>query len=235
KENSGLYWGNYLDVIRGWQTACKRLDAPRFHRHEPHDGKISVRWPTGIPVARAWGDDTQFQIDPLPADLWTRPRRPRPRDYRTVARVRVRTEGRRTPIWLELPVWLHRPLPPDGIIREVHVTWRRLAGKLRWQISIIVEQPATTPVPAGTGRIAIDLCWRKRPDGSLRVAYWLDDRGREGEVCLPAGWLTEYRRVEDLRSIRDQHTNATRAALLSWLGSAPGVPAWLGEATATLP
>lgn len=246
KENSGLYWGNYLDVIRAWQTACKQLDAPRFHRYDPTDGKISIRWPTGIPVSKAWGDDTQLQIDPLPADLWTGGKRPGRPQYRTMMRIRVRTEGRRTPVWLELPLKLHRPLPADGIIREVHVTWQRIAGQLRWQASFVIEVPEQTPVPAGTGRVAVDLCWRKRPDGSLRIAYWLDDQGHEGELCLPKSWLVGVpkggpersqagiAKVVELQSLRDQHFNAAKAALGAWLATAPGVPAWLREQTATL-
>ena len=83
-----------------------------------------------------------------------------------------------------------------------------------------------------------------RPDGSLRVAYWLGDDGAEGELTLDAGWLAAKRKVDDLRSIRDDNLNDAKARLAAWLmpaegpnASAPNLcpaPAWLLEATATL-
>ena len=60
--NSGLYWGNYLSVTTAWQVARKRPGDLRFHSARD-SGKVSVQWPTGMPVADAF-DHTSNVLRP---------------------------------------------------------------------------------------------------------------------------------------------------------------------------
>lgn len=239
--DSGLYWPNYNDVLAAYGVARRQPGELRFHSWRQGEGKLSMAWPTGLPVTRLLaGGDNMLQIDPVPEAAWTSPiRGERRRLSRTVVRLRIGSErqdgARPTPIWLELPVVLHRPLPAGGLVRQAAVLRERVGAAVRWKLVLTVELPAdeVSPVPRGEGRIGIDVGWRKTADG-LRIAAWSDDLGRTGEVVLPAAWLSEMGRVEDLQSLRDQHVNAIKAALGAWVKAAPGVPAWLRENVRTL-
>jgi hypothetical protein len=121
------------------------------------------------------------------------------------------------------------------------------------------------PDCAADGTVSIDVGWRvtgddgkaPRPDGSMRVALWKGSSAKEeflplsayektfirlfagdgsrGELVLPADWLSEMQKTEDIQSIRDKHFNPARDRLAGWLKKASAVPAWLTEKTATLP
>lgn len=225
---SGLYWCNYEAVLVAWQLARKKPGELRFHAARNEPGKVSVRYQTGLPVADAFGDDTRMQVEPVAPEAWTSPVRSERRKLaRTVLRLRVASDNRK-PVWLVLPMVMHRPLPADGLIRECSVLRERVGFSWRWKAVLIVETPERTPQPTGSGRASIDLGWRRRPHG-LRVCAWRDDSGRSGDLVLPPGWLAEMAKTENLRSIRDDHLNATRAALLAWLIETPSAPEWIGQ------
>src|SRR5581483_511367 len=129
------------------------------------------------------------------------------------------------------PLVLHRPLPPDGLVRAIHVIREPLAGHERWRVSIVVEAPAPAPAPRA-GTVAVHLGWRRVP-GGLRVAVWRDAAGREGEWVLPQAVLDRLTKPEALRAQRDAHLNTLRAALGAWRATRPQVPDWFRAATAT--
>lgn len=229
--DSGLYWCNYDDVIAAYNAARRKPGELRFHRWRG-DGKVSVRYQTGMPVAEAFSADTRLQFDQVPDEAYTHPvRAERRRLSRSVVRLRVGSE-RRLPVWLELPVVLHRPMPPDGSIRSAAVLRERLGTHDRWKLVVTVETGDVPGAARAAGSIGIDIGWRRLPSG-LRVCAWADNRGASGEVILPNGWLDERHKVDDIRSIRDQHFNSARSALLAWL-KGETVPAWMQEETATL-
>ncbi len=232
---SDCYWGNYLDVVHAWNAARSRRDAPRFHGFDPGRGKLSVRWPKGLPVSRVRGGNTQLVIDPVPPDTWDS-RRKRRKQQRTLLRFRVRSQDRR-PVWVELRVYLHRPLPEEALIRQAHLTWRRLGARIRWQVSIILEMPKEERdwvVRAGDPSVAVDLRWTRRK-GGLRAGYIVGEDGEEREVLLPNEWLRGMRRTQDIRSIRDRNFNAHREVLAQWIDATGEVPEWLGDARRHLP
>ena len=240
---SELYWCNYDDVVASYQTARRRPGDLRFHAWARARGKVSVRYQTGLPVAGAFGDDTRFQLQPVPETAYTSPvRGERRRLARSVARIRIGSDERRAPIWLELPVVLHRAIPAGSMVRSVSVTRERIGanwpeGRVgsawRWQLNVCVSVPDADPRSGARGSVALDVGWRRVPDG-LRVAAWRNQQGQAGELVLPQRWIDQMARVDDLRSLRDQHFNLARAALAGWLKDQGEVPDWLKLRAATL-
>jgi len=216
---SGCYWCNYGDVKIAWQQARRKPDPPRFHRWDG-TGKTVVSIAHGLPVSDVWGDHGMLRL---------RPRGTKPGD--AFVFLRVGSEGR-APVWLVLPVRLHRPLPEDGRIRAAWAIREVIAGRDRWTVQFVVERPAgawRTSAAPRAGRIALDLGWRQRP-GGMRVATWETDAGERGELVLPEWHQWAMQKVADLQSIRDQVWNQTIAALSAWVEERERVPEWLREA-----
>jgi hypothetical protein len=228
---SGCFWTNSQEVKRDWQAARRRGEV-RFHR---------------------WDGSGVFRIFltklPAPADLWdedgryVRFRRRGSRDTDAWIDIRVASTGPggRIPVFASLPVTLHRPLPPDGVVRSAGVVREVIAGKPRWHVDLMIERAPgswrTSPAP-GRGRIAIDLGWRVRLDAQgqpagVRVAAWLDDTGQSGELVLGDWLFRDSQKIEDLQSIRDTMLNNVRAQLAAWLATNP-IPDWLRTETATI-
>ncbi|PZM90038.1 MAG: transposase [Actinobacteria bacterium] len=234
---NGLYWPNYLDVEASWRVARQGRNPLRFHRYVPHEGAIAFPTTNGMPVAALFAGDSRVQIDPVPPDTWDS-RRQRRRQQRTILRIRVGSQGR-APLWCEVPIYLHRPLPPEGIHRVTYLTWRRVASRLRFQVSIVVELPvpaAHLADPAEGPLVAVDLCWRRLPDGGIRVGYWRGEDGEGGEIALPARWVAAMAQCDRIRGYRDSDDltpegglEQLRARLSAWVDAQDPdtLPEWL--------
>ena len=226
-----LHWMNVDDVLLSWNQARRRRDTPRFHRWTG-EGKITVRWQNGLPVAKIAGTDTRLQMDPVDPTAWNDARESVRRKglYRTM-RVRIDSE-RRAPVWLEIPIYLHRPMPTEGIVRSVSILRERTGTHDHWRAVFVVELPEATAALAEepahpANAVSVDLGWRQVDEG-LRVGVWKGSDGASGEVVLPTEWLDAMRKVEDISSIRDQRFNQEKAALAAWLGAIKA-PEWLRE------
>ena len=127
-------------------------------------------------------------------------------------RIRVGSDGR-TPVWLELPVDLHRAMPEDGTIRSASVIRDKVGGRERWRLLVTVAQPerAMRQGPA----VAVDLGWRLLPE-ACASRTWEDERGDHGELLLDPAVLWQFSKLNDLRSIQDQHLRAALAVLGPW-------------------
>jgi Putative transposase DNA-binding domain len=148
-------------------------------------------------------------------------------------KIRIGMDDDRQPVWCEVPVLWHRPIPADADITGVRVSRRHLAGRHR----LSVEVTCRLPVPAPTTRTAtagLDIGWRSMEDGSIRVAVW---RSRiatlvavtaplqgavttyltGGEVRIPARWIDQWRQVQSLASIRAKNLQLLRADLVAML------------------
>ena len=223
KAGAGLWWCNADDVVVDFHNAIKRAkgQALRFHAWRLSVGKVLARWQTGLPVAAAMAADSRMQLRSLKTGCLA---------------MRLRVGGDRSePTYLTIPVVLHRPLPPDGLIRQVSVHRERVGphdggNPYLWKAVFIAETSEEQAVPIGRGRLSLDLGWRLIGE-ELRVGYWRDDAGNTGEVRLPERIINGLRKCEDLRSIRDQHFNVARATLRAWLAEAGSVPDWLRDET----
>lgn len=120
----------------------------------------------------------------------------------------------------------HRPLPDgarlkyfDLIGREVikpggrlvNGSYRATKAMWEWRLVVAVEHPPTAPL-VRTGSCGIDLGWRMRPDGSLRVGYLVAEQENE-EICLPAALIAEFQRTLTLQSEIDTLTEQAMTSI----------------------
>jgi transposase len=116
---------------------------------------------------------------------------------------------------------MHRQLPEDGVIKWVKVIRRR--WDQRWKYRWVVQFTVQTPEPARwlgdrdssrtSSLVAVNLGWRQLDSGELRVATWVDDAGKTGEVRLPTSFRDRLRKAHSLRSIRDQNLDQLKELL----------------------
>jgi len=195
---SGLYWGTYLLAEDAALRAVDSGQRPRFRRWDG-SGTLGVQIQGGLSADELLsGEDTRVRL------VGEGKRR---RLY-----LRVGSEGR-SPVWAVFPIVWHRELPEGARIKWVRVACRRVATHTKWSATFVVdtkEAPAQAPRP---GAVAVDVGWRMLRNGDMRVAYWVDDAGRAGQLVLPRRLLERDAKVSDLRSIRDKHFNEALAAL----------------------
>ena len=66
----------------------------------------------------------------------------------------------------------------------------------------------------------MDLGWRLLPEG-LRAAYWEDEHGDHGQLLLEPAVLWQFSKLNDLKSIQDQHLCAVLDTLGTWSKTNP--------------
>lgn len=227
--SSGLYWGNYDDVAHNYETARIRAlkRGGELRRQDWRGtGKLSVRYQTGLRIEKL-DSDTRFQIDPVDPRAWQSPERSvRRRLARTRARLRVTSNADHSPVWLELPVVIHRPLPDQAVIRSAHIRRDVMGRQIRYRLLVTVSEPVrVAPDVESRPSVAIHTGWRLRP-GGIRVLCWVDTLGQRGELLLDEVVVKEFGKVSELRSILQQQWNEIEPALAPWL-SRPSVPEWV--------
>jgi len=243
----GCYWGTYLLVEAAMDAAQK---SPLYDGADPNDprfvrwraeGSVGVQVQKGIACSNVFGSDTRIQIDPVDELAWhSKTRGQRRRLSRTVLRLRVGSGAKGEPVFAGWPMVMHRPLPDDGQIMRATVSVKRYAGRDKWSVELTVRLPDTWRHGiCGKGMVAIDIGWRAI-GAELRVAYWRGQDGQHGELRLNERTLDGLTMPAGLRSIRDRVFDLFKGLFGQWLWeamvkTAPEIPAWFAEATATLP
>lgn len=236
RAHTPVYWGSYLGVEAAADAARREplygedglesLD-PHFRREVPF-GQVGVQLQATASLtveALLGGEDRRARL------VHERPDR-RKDGWRLY--LRVGSEGR-DPIWASWPVLLHRPLPAGALVRWIRVSRRREGPWVRWSCEVTLELPevAAPSLRSGDvtlgrhGTIALEPCWEPAADGALRVARWVDDAGASGEVLVSARIAGGLRKSADIRSVRDQITNAVKPVLAEQIEVAGDAPAWL--------
>ena len=224
----GLYWCNYDDVLASYEVARVRAMKEgrdlQFHSFRG-EGKVSVRFQIGMAAEDVFRNDTRLQIDPVdPALAWNTVRAIRRKNCFSRLRLRVGSEQNRRPMWLELPIYLHRPLA-EGRIRQACVVRQRVGNIYRWKVILSLEVAAQAPRVGPA--IGIDIGWRLMADG-LRIAYWADENGEHGEIKLTSSILSQFAKLRDLRQILDGHFEQAKILLGAWSKAhADLLPPWM--------
>lgn len=229
-KRSELWWCNYDDVLASYDVARRRAMKEgaglRFHRFDG-GGKVSIRYQNGLPAARLYGNDTRLQIDPVDREAWDSPLRSvRRRKCISKLRLRIGSDAKGKPWWLEVSANIDREIPPAAVIRQAAVLREMLAGprpwqRDRWKVVIVCDmteaaerQPAEeTP---GGRTVAVDLGWRLKPEG-VRAAMAVDDQGATNELVIPAGDVEQFAKLDDLKSLRDLKFLDFRSEFGAWL------------------
>lgn len=214
RKESEVYWGTYLIVER---SLPHEKAPPKFHRWD-QGGQTAVQLQKGMTEEELLsGTDTRARLE-LREDWGTTRRASR---YGTLW-LRVSSEGR-NPVWAKVPIFYDRRIPAGAKIKWIQLIRRRRGTHLHWFVSMTIEIPGAQLKAAKIDKpaklknaIALDLGWRKRPDGSIRVAYAYDGE-RSYEVTIPQWVLDGYELVHDLRSIRDTSFNGIRDRLVAYL------------------
>lgn len=234
---SGLAWGTYQALEEAWKRACQTATVdPRFRRWTG-DGMVAVHVQGSPLPATALFDGTssQAQIDPVPARAFdtTVPQGERRRLRRTVLRLRVASTPDKKPVWASWPMILHRPLPEGASVLWVKVYREKRTRWCRWraQVTVAVEAPRPSQLDAAVG---MDLGWRRFPDDSVRVAYWYDTLGREGELRLDPSILRRWEKADAIHGVRATNLDALRARLVAVLRAHPLPAGELADLVSTL-
>lgn len=251
--NQGLYWGHYNAVARNFQAAGnlvrKEGGQLRFHRFDG-EGTWTVQIQTVTPNPDKGRKGTEpatmkdlfdpqsrirnvVQVNSVNFTDWDKlPRNERRKKARTVLRIRVGSTEKQEPIWVELPMIMHRPMPENAQIKQVELTRRKLGRKYDYSVSFTVgipEEPMYQP-PAMLNAVAIHLGWRRQGD-SLRAGMWMDENGKQGEVLLPNRLIGGFDQADRIKSHRDQLFNETIETLWGWINQCSNCPDWLNEQT----
>jgi Putative transposase DNA-binding domain len=174
-------------------------------------------------------------------------------------RVGSSPDSTRVPIWAELITYVHRQFPANSTIMGVQIVRKgrtffreqivpgdtakysrgkehnRYVGRYDYrddyaiQFTLRIADPEPSQLPASPRALAIDLGWRIKPDGWLRVGQWKDTVGKSGEFLLSPDLLGRWLKSRSIQSIRDKNFNMAIAALRCYLDTAEVVPDSLKE------
>lgn len=228
---SGVHWLN-SDSLRtehetAHQNAMKSAAQLHFQKWAGATTKISLRWQRGLPVDQVFGGDSLLQIAPVDPLAFESPTRAvRRRLCRTTLRFRVcALNSRKELIQAEVPVFLHRPLPLDGMIRTAALIREPIADRFRWKLvlSVNMAEPKQRK-----GRAVTVSLQHIRP-----VALWRGYDEHSGALVLDERLIGNFQKCDELRSLIDQKFNTVRETLANWLKH-QSIPDWLREETETL-
>lgn len=213
----GLFWGSYNDVLQRADIARKAGEM-QFRRTRPgSDGTLTAQVMGGAGVAQCVSrQHTFFRIEAATFNQKWR-----------YASMRIGSHPDRSPQWLSIPIVYHREIPEEACIKSVSMT--RRGGK--WQLNVTVTMEGKEPRSEGLA-IAVDLGWRLMDDGSVRVGYWIDSAGKQGDVRVSARDLSGFSKVYDLRAITDKLRDDFRDSLSAWLKTQELPEEWQRETQA---
>lgn len=208
----GLPPGTYLLIEESVQRAKKDSlpRAPRFRTHRG-DYRIGVQG-KGMIVGDLFGNGTMLRLVP---SRETNRRGKQGRHF--VVRIRAGSDGR-APIWVSLPVLLHRMPPRDATVKWAVVHARHVGERMRYELQLTLEHAsfAEPKRPSGIGdggRVRIG--WGKTDDG-VRVATW-----RDGEVIVPTSVLAGHEYSARVRGHADAHFDLVKRYLRLWMRGGP--------------
>lgn len=241
RASAGTRHGTYTRVEEAvMQASSSSKRPPKFHRYDgsgcigtqitepPKTVRSTEGGPKGLTVTELYAcKDTRLQIVPLQEGWEGLGRHHRRKTHRTVVRLRVGSENRQ-PVWAEFPLFLHRPLPADAIIKWAYIVRKRVGRKYQWSLQLTIESETfrarASSAETGTA-IGVDLGWR----GGRRVAYVADLEGGGAEIAVPERTTEGAQKVEDLRGIRDKNFEFVRDALVAHLRGRSALPEWLED------
>lgn len=217
--SAGLYWCSRTEVVRNYEVARARAmrEGRRLRpRQWNGTGVVCVYFQKGLSVDAVFGGNGRLQIDRVPEEAWnSRSRSVRRRLARTRVRMRIAANPDLSPVWLELPMTMHRPLPDRGVIRSASIVRERVGLSFRHRLLVTVRLPAPSSVERPSEAVGVDVGWRVTPEG-LRIAYWCGSDGSHDALVLPRPVLKAFRQIDSLQAaITAAHTQA-RAILKSY-------------------
>lgn len=193
------------------------------------DEKLKIEIDESVPLRRG-KSDVFVPSYSRPVDLHAEQRaaraayytkHPERRPYRRLVTTRLKLSGhKKDAVFLDLRGVLHRPLPPDGILKWAFLNVDRIGYDVVYELQLIVESKTFAVVRRGAGsakRLAVNFGWRVLEDGDVRVATTWDGK-KAGHVLLTSYMLSGESQAEHLLAHSDMHFDAARDQVISWLG-----------------
>jgi|GEM_PF-1702448 len=242
---AGLWWCNSETVIAAYDLArvkAMKENAELRFRSFDGSGKFAVRKTGGFALSDLVSGKLSFaRLEALPdanfAHLSERGKRSRARHHLTMTILTYKDESgklcRHEVTW---PIILHRPLPPEGMIKFIHVQRKRIGKDFQWTCSITMEvdeiqkTPIDHPSRAACG---IDIGYRLVKDG-LRVAVIADTSGKIDHLTLPQDWIEKMDHVESIQGHLDNSNDLAWGELKALLKSMHDYPESIAESIGRL-
>jgi hypothetical protein len=232
QSKSALYWANRIEIRSRYDTARARaIRSGEYLRTRLWDGTgaVTVYFQRGLPVRSLFGRNGRLQVDPVPESAWRSPSRAtRRRLSRARVRMRISANADGTPVWLELPLIMHRPLPEGGIIRWASIVRERVGLSWRHRLLLTVREPLPVRNEIHNA-VGIVLGWRLLP-GGLRVACWCGEDGHQGELLLTQRDLAAFRQLDSLKAAIATAHSGIRSSLRSFFDTHTVPATWRSSA-----
>lgn len=198
RASSQLHHGTYTAVE---DAVARATDDARKLGEPPHGG-----WVETVKVGTQCQDGdvrNRLEIEPLSPAPENEGRNQRRKRSRTLARVRIGSHEDGSPLWCELPIKLHRPLPDGGRVLWAYVVTRRIGFQTRYELQVTV-QCDNTPAPAiRHDAVAVSIGWVKRKDGSVLAGCWRGTDGKSGKIIVEPNVLSRLDQAKALHGIAD--------------------------------
>lgn len=149
------------------------------------------------------------------------------------------------PIFASWPIFMHRPLPSDALIRRVKVHARKIGPQVEWAVDFTIQTNVRkSAAPIGSGAVVVDLGWLQT-DGGLQVAQWMNQEGftdtlkleskapsshRTDKLLPKTGIFSAFTKVDDLKEIRKKAFNKALTEVADWF-FLNGMPEWVRKLT----
>ena len=216
RANCGLHCGHYLTIEQA-RGGDRSGAPPRFMRFDGN-GKISVQVQNGgylrDAVAGGTGRISRYlQIDEPTGKGFGGGK------WRT-GRIRIGSDEKRQPLWLEFRTHLHRDIPPDAQVKWAWLQAKRIGTNTKWQLQLVLAQDEWQAKPCGDGAVAIMPGWASVADG-IQAATWVGSDGAKGHIVIPKEQLLRIHKCRDLQEIRDRNFNDIRERLTAIRDKAP--------------
>jgi Putative transposase DNA-binding domain len=223
-KESGLWWCNSETVMAAYDVgrvkAMKEQTELRFHSFDG-TGKYAVRRTGGFSLDDVMTGRLSFvRIQALPVanfdGLSERSQRSRARHHLTMIVLPAITEdGTKIRHKVTWPIILHRPLPDDCLIKNIHVQRKRVGDRFEWTCLITVDTPEVLKTMLDHPSISvcgIDLGFRQVKN-DLRVATLADSSGGLRYYAISKDWLDSMNYVEAIQSDLSETANSVWAQL----------------------
>ncbi|MCF6205386.1 MAG: hypothetical protein L3J47_00635 [Sulfurovum sp.] len=131
----------------------------------------------------------------------------------------------------------HRPLPKDGYVDSARL-FRDKRGRLKVLFLVKADH---SKKKTKSGKVSVDVCTTWLPDGGIRIATYIDSKGKRGELVLPGGVsrdgltkrtiLSTYTHASDIQSVLSDKANLLKKELASWYKSTNNdlLPEWFED------
>jgi len=217
------YWCNTDFVVNSFQTALARAlkegTTVRRKLGVPRDLHFRHRFTAGgLPVEKLFTENSRTWLTPPGTQEAGQPRPPRSTGMFAVAGEKIPFEVR-----------LHRPVPPGSFVKSVALIgrqqvrpgtrqvrsgeYRPFLARWEWSLHVSVEIPPAEQTLKADPVAALDVGYRLRADGQLRIGYVVDSTDQEEELLLPQRILRSWRYVRALQTAADTVLDETKAAL----------------------